>query len=456
MVYAIPLDWRDPLEVFAPLAGEEGAHLLHAASPDEAGRQISYVAARPQSRVVLEKDGLYVDDVRRPGDAFQALADLIVQRQCAPGEGFHSGLLGYIAYELGGVLEPSAEYFQASPAAVFGLYNGVLRFDHKTRRLEAAGCDRGAAEAAAALADAARPLQPPSSLPSVKDLQSNFSQEAYKAAVAGVQEDILNGEIFQANLAQTFEAHCPDDLDAFSLYRRLIHISPAPMAAFLQYKDRQILSVSPERFFSVSSEEGVFRVEAAPIKGTRPRGEAPGEDARLAAALVASDKDRAENIMITDLVRNDLARVCELHTIQEDAVCALRSFARVHHLVSRVSGTLRSDKTALDALAASFPCGSITGAPKIRAMQIISAAEKRPRDVYCGAIGYIDDGGAADFNVAIRTMTIKKEAAERRISFAAGGGVTTLSDPQAEYDETLSKAADMFEALGVRPPGETL
>jgi para-aminobenzoate synthetase component 1 len=228
-------------------------------------------------------------------------------------------------------------------------------------------------------------------------------------------------------------------LDAWGLYQRLRRRNPAPFAAYLDTGDVQIVSASPERFLELKGRQ----VETRPIKGTRPRGSTTEEDARLGDELLASEKDRAENVMIVDLLRNDLSRVCRDHSVLTPEICALESFATVHHLVSTVTGELRPGLDAVDLLRATFPGGSITGAPKIRAMEIIAELEPTRRGPYCGAIGWVGCDGRMDTSITIRTYAIK----ERQVAFQAGGGIVADSDPAAEYEETLDKARALIEAL---------
>lgn len=265
------------------------------------------------------------------------------------------------------------------------------------------------------------------------------------ARVAAAVERIRGGDFFQANLAQVLSVESDGDIDAFAVFRALSE-GDAPYGAFLNFKEGGLVSASPERFFKFAPmDDGVFRIVVEPIKGTRPRGKAAADDMAFARALRESAKDRAENTMIVDLVRNDLARVCEDGSIREDALCALKSFSSVHHLVSTVSGALVQGKTAVDAFEALFPCGSVTGAPKIEAMKAISALEGQGRGPYCGAIGWFDDGGAAEFSVAIRILIVEG----RRAFVPVGGGVTLRSEPRAELQETLDKAAAQLAALGI-------
>src|SRR5207248_76612 len=250
---------------------------------------------------------------------------------------------------------------------------------------------------------------------------------------------ILAGDIFQANIAQRFSAPIPPGFDAFAFHEILRSGNPATFAAFLDYGDLKIASSSPERLLSF---DGV-NAQARPIKGTRRRDPDPGRDAGLRADLLASRKDRAENVMIVDLLRNDLSRVCDPGTVEVPVLCGLESYASVHHLVSVVTGRLAAGRSPLDLMAACFPGGSITGAPKLRRMEIIAEIEKVPRNAYCGSIGWIGLNGRMDFNIAIRTVMFH----EGFSSFHGGGGITARSDPAAEYDETLIKVDRIMQAF---------
>ena len=232
----------------------------------------------------------------------------------------------------------------------------------------------------------------------------------------------------------------PPQLPLFTLYRRLRELSPAPFAAFLKYGDSALLSASPEQFLKVTP-EGL--VETRPIKGTRRRGATGPEDERLAAALLASEKDRAENLMIVDLLRNDLSRTCRPGSVAVPALWILERHPTVHHLVSTVTGVLAPGQGPLDLLKAAFPGGSVTGAPKVRAMEIIAELEPVCRGPYCGSVGWVGYDGAMDSNIAIRTMVATPE----RLFAQAGGGIVADSDPDAEYDETLIKAYAMLASL---------
>jgi para-aminobenzoate synthetase component 1 len=269
-------------------------------------------------------------------------------------------------------------------------------------------------------------------------IRSSFTHDGYLHAVDRVREYIFAGDIFQANLSQRFEA--PLGEPPWAVYCRLRAGNAAPFAAYLEFPDAVVLSASPERFLCV---DVAGHVETRPIKGTRPRGIGPEHDAALGAALMESAKDRAENLMIVDLMRNDLSRVCAPGTVRVRELFALEHFATVHHLVSTVVGDLAPDLNALDLLRASFPGGSITGAPKVRAMEILAELEPSERSVYCGAIGYWSVTGQLDSSIAIRTAI----ARARQIYFNAGGGILADSDAEQEYRETLDKARGLIDAL---------
>jgi para-aminobenzoate synthetase component 1 len=274
---------------------------------------------------------------------------------------------------------------------------------------------------------------------------SNFTRDEYLAAIGRIKEHIAAGDIYQANLTQRLSVALHDEATPESIFLSLRRDHPAAFAAFIRRREDTVISASPERFLRVETQAGapVRRVEAWPIKGTRPRGKSAAEDARLRAELQQSEKDRAENVMIVDLLRNDLGRVCRYGSIEVTELCAIQEHPTLFHLVSKVRGILREEVRAGELLRATFPCGSITGAPKLRAMEIIDAVERVPRGLSMGAIGYFSFDGRMDLSVAIRTMVVR----ERRASFNVGGGIVADSDPALEYEETLTKARALLYAL---------
>ncbi|MEO6390447.1 MAG: aminodeoxychorismate synthase component I, partial [Pyrinomonadaceae bacterium] len=274
-------------------------------------------------------------------------------------------------------------------------------------------------------------------------LTSNLTQAEYEAAVSAIKDHIAAGDIYQANLTQQFTATIGDAAPE-DIFLRLRREHPAPFSAFIRRTSDVVISGSPERFVRVTDSTDGRVAEAWPIKGTRPRGTTADGDVKLRAELLASEKDRAENVMIVDLLRNDLGRVAEFGSVTVEELFTLQEHPSLFHLVSKVRANLRPNVRMSDLLRAAFPCGSITGAPKIRAMEIIDELEPSPRGLSMGAIGYFGFDGTADLNVAIRTMTIRKGIAK----FNVGGGIVADSEPAAEYDESMVKARSLMAALG--------
>jgi len=369
---------------------------------------------------------------------------------------FQGGVAGFLGYEFGRRLErlprPRSDDLDL-PDAWLGAYTWVVAWDHESGRAwlmargEGGKPERDLEERVRFLLErlgSPAPGRAPGTAAPVAapPFQSGFTRHEYLRAVERVREYILAGDIFQANLSQRFEAPWP--ADQFEFYRRLTEVNPAPFAAFFRGDGFTVASASPERFLKVDADG---TVETRPIKGTRPRGATPEQDRRLAEELQASEKDRAENVMIVDLLRNDLSKVCRPGSVRVPALCALRSHPTVHHLESIVTGRLEEGRTAADLLRAAFPGGSITGAPKVRAMEILAELEPVARGVYCGAIGWLSVTGAMDTSIAIRTVTLR----DGRACFHAGGGIVADSDPAAEYQETLDKGAGIRRAFGESP-----
>ncbi len=430
----------------------------------------------PRTEIVDRLAGTRIDT---SVDSLGAVRDLLAPHASSPVPDlppFQGGAAGYLAYDWGRVLErlPASRFDDlALPDVVLGIYDWVLAWDHQASRAwlistglpETAPADRARRAAGRVHAVRQRLQSTQASEPRTIDttgmilprgqaapsypvegascgwrpgLRSSFTRGAYLEAVARVREYIFAGDIFQANLSQRFEAPLAES--PWALYQRLRVRNAAPFSAFLDFPEAVVLSSSPERFLRV---DGAGRVETRPIKGTRPRGVGPEHDAALGRALVESDKDRAENLMIVDLMRNDLSRVCQPGTVRVSELFALEHYATVHHLVSTVVGELAPGFSALDLLRVAFPGGSITGAPKVRAMEVIAELEPSQRGVYCGAIGYCSVTGSLDTNIAIRTAV----AVGDRIYFSAGGGIVADSEPEQEYQETFDKALGMIEAL---------
>ncbi|MCG6658768.1 aminodeoxychorismate synthase component I [Halomonas campisalis] len=443
-----PLPYRpDPLGYFAALRHRPGAVLLDSGRPVAPGGRYDILSSDPLRTLSIDDRGRISDDDPRlaglaPFAAQQVLLDSLSLEVPASELPFLGGLIGYWGYDLGRCLEPvagQAHPVVSLPASRLGLYDWALIQDHQAGEswLVASAERRGQVTAWL--------TEPPRERPAFR-LQAPFvgeqDRQGYARRFDAVQAYIHAGDCYQINLAQRFSAPFTGDL--WDAYRRLRRATPTPFSGYLAWPtergEQAILSLSPERFLHCASDG---RVETRPIKGTRPRGASPEEDRRLAAALEASLKDRAENVMIVDLLRNDLGRVCRPGSVRVPQLCGLESYANVHHLVSIVCGELAAGRRPLDLLAAAFPGGSITGAPKVRAMQIIDELEPSRRSVYCGSLGYVDVRGHMDTSIAIRTAV----ADAGWLHLWGGGGLVADSDVDAEYTETLDKIRHLMGAL---------
>ncbi|MGH6838644.1 MAG: aminodeoxychorismate synthase component I [Methylocella sp.] len=450
-MHVIEIDFCDPADAAHALRDLPYLTFLDSSMADRKLGRYSFVAADPFARIIAGEAG--------EGWASRLKSMLVANRTPSlPGlPRFQGGAAGLFSYELGRSLErlPKPALDQLDfPDLSLGLYDVVVAFDLFERRgfilstglpeMDSGVCERRAIERGRWFEARLRRAEvaSPAGNISLDGWTSNFTRVRYELMVREVIERILSGDIFQANVAQRFEAPVPPDFDHFGFYRRLRTLNPAPFSAYLDHEDFIIASASPERFLKVEED----RVETRPIKGTRRRFADAVLDFLQARALTESRKDRAENVMIVDLLRNDLSKVCLPGSVQVPQLCGLETFASVHHLVSCVVGRLREGQGAADVLAAAFPGGSVTGAPKVRAMQIIAEMEGHARGPYCGAIGYIGFDGAMDTSIVIRTASFRRGTCVVQ----AGGGIVTASDPAAEYDETLDKARAIFEAFGAK------
>ena len=445
---AVPIPYRDPTSAFAPLAQLSWAALLDSAAEHPARGRFAYIAVDPMETLLLPAGG-----TANPFALLRAKLPFGLARALPGLPPFQGGALGIFGYELGRFLErlpkPRATV-PAPPEMAVGFYDTVAAFDLARRKawviardVPGAPANRPPARARAEALAAKLRTAPGLGLPdwNVRGTWRTETDRArFEEMVARTVEYIRAGDIFQANMTRRFIAALPPALDPFTLYRRLRRLSPAPFAAFVNAPGLQLLSASPERFLALDTEG---RVETRPIKGTRPRSADPVEDARFVAELRGSEKDRAENLMIVDLLRNDLSRVSTIGSVRVPELFTLETFAQVHHLVSAVEGRLAPGMTALDLLMAAFPGGSITGAPKIRAIEIIHELEPAQRGPYCGALAWIGFDGAMDSSIVIRSLWL----ADGLVVAQAGGGIVADSVPRAEYEETTVKAAPLLAAL---------
>jgi para-aminobenzoate synthetase component I len=457
-----------PVERLGSIVGQwPGAALLESGEGFGPPGRWSIFAARPRLVYEATSHAWRIKREQGPtetgkGDPLGRLASLLAELGLAqPGDPtdpdpdappFLGGLIGYFVYDLAPRrkrLPRKAARESRMPDIRFALHDAAIVADHDSGLVEFQAYDiLGEGEEAlrrrwldwkTALAR----TEPKAGLAWLRPPRSNFTKEEFLQATRKALEYIRAGDIFQVNLSQRFESRdvgspiCrPDPL---TLYLRLKSRSPAPYSAFLRWKDLAIASSSPELFIATAGR----RIVTRPIKGTRPRGVNDVEDALLHAELLASAKDRAELTMIVDLERNDLGRVCEYGSVRVVDPMSVESFAQVHHLVATIDGRLRADVGPIDVIRAVFPGGSITGAPKIRAMEIIDELEPNRRGVYTGAIGYFSRGGLSRFNIAIRTLLVEGD----RVHYHVGGGIVADSDPEAEYHETLHKGRGLRQVL---------
>lgn len=493
MVPTYRAEWRaidacpDPLDVFDTLFGDSrNAFLLESSVVRPGFSRFSFVgdAGAPGAEVLrydLVSRAVEIETAEGTSSAvvpnfFDFFAARIAAGRVEGTDGlpfdFDGGYVGYLGYELkaesgGANAHPSDE-----PSALFMFAGRLVAIDHIDRQtylLHLVPADPGATEAAADAADqtakgwleraeqvVTRPADPSKAAAiaaapqrarmSIEQVEAWIARHAHirhprAAYIERIQDalkDIVDGETYEICLTNMIEF--APDFDALALYRVLRQRSPAPHAGFFRAGDLHLLSASPERFLSVSRNG---KVEAKPIKGTRPRGATPEEDRALVDDLLGSEKDRAENLMIVDLLRNDLGRVCELSSVQVPNLFAIESYSHVHQLVSTVSGKLKSSISTVDCVRAAFPGGSMTGAPKIRTMQIIDKLEGAARGIYSGAFGWFGLSGGCDLSIVIRSLAVQPGIAR----FGVGGALTALSDPEEEFIETMVKARNIIEAI---------
>jgi len=455
-----------PEEAFLRLCGRAHCLFLDSALSHPALGRYSFVAADPFD---------YFELPAHATDGLGELARRLSTMRAPTAAGlppFQGGAAGLFGYELGRQLEtlpePAVDEFQV-PALAIGLYDVVLAFDHVEDRawlvsqgfpeVEPEPRRRRAGQRLEQfrrwLLEPAQPdsqptpgktplpivtpdeLAPQHAIAGLGRVTSNFSEAGYLRAVGRAIEYVFAGDVFQVNLAQRL-LHAAGD-DSVSLYLRLRRCNPAPFAGYFDLGDFQVVSSSPERFLTVR--DGL--VETRPIKGTRPR--AAGTEADLSAGreLCQSEKDRAENVMIVDLLRNDLSRVCRAESVEVSQLCGLETYEYVQHLVSAVRGELREGCTPIDLVRAAFPGGSVTGAPKVRAMEIIAELEPTARGAYCGSLGYLGFDGSLDLSILIRTITAGRGWWQAPV----GGGIVAQSDPREEYEETWDKAEGLIRAF---------
>jgi len=431
----------NPANDFARVRHAPGAILLDSGRPSAERGRFDVFSAWPLEQLVAEP--------QESGDGFfqrlRASLTRLGPAQLPAGSElpFAGGLLGYLGYDFGRRLEPQPGHAIDDlqlPDARLGLYAWAVITDHQARTTQLM-CHPALApnEKQRLLALFRQPVNAdPAQFQLTTAFKANLYADAYRAAFARIQAYIQAGDCYQVNFAQRFQADCQGD--PWAAYCALRAACPTPFSGYVALPDGDaILSLSPERFVKVSERQ----VETRPIKGTRPRGRDAAEDKAYAQELLASPKDRAENLMIVDLLRNDLGRSCRIGSVKVPELFSLESYPNVHHLVSSVTGELAQGHDPLDLIAGSFPGGSITGAPKIRAMQIIDELEPTRRALYCGSLMYLDVRGEMDSSITIRSLLVKNG----KVSCWGGGGIVADSDCEAEYQESITKVRVLLETL---------
>ncbi len=467
-----------PLAYLRLLSRQAGVFLLESALPEERLGRWSFLGAEPfllfsskGRRTLLTTAESHEQKEGNPFSLLKPLLEQFALPRLPGAPPLIAGAVGCFGYDLRRFVERLPSLAQDDlnlPDCHLGFYDVIVALDHQEKRAYICSCGWPETDPRKRLARAQERLEQmkmrlseaavPGIIADIQQveerqqfppplrgegegggvsLSSNFTKEDYLRAVRRAKEYIAAGDIYQVNLSQRFSA--PFKEPALDLYTRLRKLNPAPFAGLITGEEWALVSASPERFLQVRGDW----VQTRPIKGTRPRGRTREEDERLAAELLSSEKDRAENVMIVDLERNDLGKVCEYGTVKTTELWVLEKYPTVHHLVSTVEGKLRQGRTALDCLRACFPGGSITGAPKKRAMEIIEELEPTARGPYTGAMGYLCFSGDMDMNIIIRTFVLKNGYAH----FQVGGGIVADSDPEAEYQETLDKGKALEWAL---------
>ena len=431
-------------EIFTIFRDEKDSFVLDSAMDKEKLGRYSFISSNPFKTLKYKNSSENpLDSLREELNKYKTVNNTHLP--------FVGGAVGYLSYDIGNYIEklPRTAIDDMNVYDLyFGLYDHAIVIDHLEEKtyiatpdldiekeklimerleLKILEADKNGVDSICYEEKEVEPIK----------LKSNFTKNEFEKSVQRVKDYIRSGDIYQANLTQRFSGKTT--LSSYELYRDLRRISPAPFGAYLNFDDFNILSNSPERFIKCIDRQ----IETRPIKGTRPRGRTEEEDLRLQEELINSEKDRAELLMIVDLERNDIGRISKIGSVKVPELFVIEPYANVNHLVSTVVGTLKDGKDAVDVIKATFPGGSITGAPKIRSMEIIDELEPTQRNVYTGSIGYIGFNGDMDLNIAIRTI-VKKED---EVYFQVGGGMTWGSNPKDEYQETLDKAKSIMRAL---------
>jgi para-aminobenzoate synthetase component 1 len=437
--------------LFEKFVDEPWSVFLDSNQPGAIHGRYDIISSRPKVRISSKNNKNIIDtrseSLSVPGDPFSVLKEYLPLGEAKENElklPFIGGAIGYFSYDLGRSVEKLPSISQDDmnlPDMKIGIYSWAIIVDHQKKKSVVVG-EKSDNRLQHDWLDLVKFINSKSQnnrqeFKVISDVKSNLSEAEYSEAFKKIKSYIREGDCYQVNLAQRFNADIEGDV--WQVYCMLRTINPSPFSAYLNYADFQILSNSPERFLSVKNKI----VQTKPIKGTRPRSKNTKKDEALLQELVNSKKDQAENVMIVDLLRNDISKNCALGSVKVPKLFDIESYPNVHHMVSTITGKLRDHRSSIDLLRGSFPGGSITGAPKLRSMEIIEELEPHRRAIYCGAVGYISNDGNMDTNIAIRTILHK----EQKMYFYAGGGIVFDSEVSAEYQETFDKAAAMMQVL---------
>ena len=439
--------------LFDKFVDEPWSVFLDSNQPDAIHGRYDIISARPKICITSKNNKNIIesrlDSLSIPGEPFSVLKDYLPQAEIKDNSlklPFVGGAIGYFGYDLGRSVEKLPSISQDDmnlPDMKVGIYSWAILVDHQKKKTVIVG-DKSDIRMRHDWSDLVKFITSKSdknrqAFNVLSNVESNLSKAEYSEAFKKIKSYIREGDCYQVNLAQRFNANVEGDV--WLAYCKLRSINPSPFSAYLNYSDFQILSNSPERFLSVKDKF----VQTKPIKGTRPRSKNSNQDQALLQELVSSKKDQAETVMIVDLLRNDISKNCALGSVKVPKLFDIESYPNVHHMVSTITGKLRKHRNSIDLLLGSFPGGSITGAPKLRAMEIIEELEPHRRGIYCGAIGYISNNGNMDTNISIRTILHK----DQKMFFYAGGGIVFDSEVNAEYQETFDKAAAMMKVLNL-------
>ena len=434
----------NPCEVYEAFRYEIDTIILDSSKEDEKLSKYSFIGLNPYRTFSSFQNDGYIDGLKVEGNPFKILDELLTRNKVVEKTNIPliGGCMGYISYDTGRIIEKisdsSDEDFKI-PHMKFVFYRNIIIFDlmENKQYISYFADEEKTVEGIIEKIEQIEVKKEEFSYNQEDKFISNFTKESYKKSITRLKEYIRSGDVYIANMTQRF--YCHNEEDSFTIYKKLREINKAPFSAYLNFHDFQIISSSPERFIQIK--DGIAHTR--PIKGTRPRGNTIEEDEKNKLELINSEKDKSELLMIVDLERNDFSKVCKPGTVKVKELFALEEYATVFHLVSTIEGKLQDDVSAVKVMKECFPGGSITGAPKIRAMEIIEELEGLKRNIYTGAIGYFDFRGNSDFNIAIRTI-LKKD---NKAYFGVGGGITYESIEEDEYLETLDKAKALMKVL---------